>query len=48
MKIGCLDAIQIILIILKLFGLISWSWGWVLSPALLVLAVVLLEGWSRQ
>jgi len=42
MKMGCLDTVQIVLIILKLVGAISWSWWWVLSPAILVLIVVLL------
>lgn len=28
-NIGCLDTIFIVLLILKLFGLISLSWGWI-------------------
>ena len=29
---GCGSVIQIVFIILKLTGLIDWSWLWVLSP----------------
>lgn len=30
--IGCLGVAGIVLIILKLTGLLNWSWGWVLAP----------------
>lgn len=29
---GILDVVAIIFIILKILGLIQWSWLWVLSP----------------
>jgi hypothetical protein len=41
---GTLSTIQIIFIVLKLVGAISWSWWWVLSPLwipLIVLAIFL-------
>ena len=44
--IGLMGVVQVILIILKLFRLIDWSWGLVLIPlwidiaALLILAVI--------
>ena len=31
-KMGILDVVAIIFIILKILGLIQWSWLWVLSP----------------
>lgn len=31
-NIGFLDVLLIVFVILKLTGLISWSWVWVLSP----------------
>ena len=30
--IGFLDALALIFIVLKLTGVISWSWWWVLAP----------------
>lgn len=39
-----LSTIQTIFIVLKLIGVISWSWWWVLSPlwiSLIVLAIFL-------
>lgn len=33
--------IQTVLIVLKAFGLISWSWWWVLAPAPIYYALVL-------
>ena len=30
--IGCLSAAGIILIILRAFGIITWSWWWVTAP----------------
>lgn len=29
---GILDVLAIMFIVLKIFGLIQWSWLWVLSP----------------
>lgn len=39
MKIGCLDVIQIVLIILKLCGLIDWDWFIVFIP--LIFSIIL-------
>ena len=41
--IGIITIIQIVLIILKLCGLIDWSWKWVLAPLWigLILALIL-------
>lgn len=49
--IGFLGALQIVFIVLKLCGVITWSWMWVLSPIwmplligiVLVLIVVMLK-----
>jgi hypothetical protein len=30
--VGCLTVVGIVFIILKLVGLIDWSWWWVLAP----------------
>lgn len=30
--VGCLTVIGIVLVVLKLFNLIDWSWIWVLAP----------------
>lgn len=30
--VGCLGVVLIVFVILKLCGLIQWSWFWVLSP----------------
>jgi len=42
--IGFVGLLQIVFIVLKLIGAISWSWVWVLSPAWisLVIAVVII------
>ena len=37
-NIGCLDVIFIVLLILKLFGLISISWWWIII--LFILAII--------
>ena len=29
---GCCDVLLIVFIVLKLIGVINWSWGWVLAP----------------
>lgn len=44
---GILDVILIVQIILKLFGLINWSWGLVLWPlwvsiVIIIIAVIIL------
>ena len=42
--IGFVGLLTIVFIVLKLCGVISWSWGWVLSPiwisAILVVAIL--------
>lgn len=38
---GFLDALLIVFIVLKLCGVINWSWWWVLSPIWLPLAIIL-------
>ena len=40
--IGCLGVIFLILLVLKLFGLISISWWWVFSPLFLSLGIALI------
>lgn len=50
---GLVGVLQIVFIVLKLCGLITWSWLWVLSPlwislligALLMITIVL---WSKD
>ena len=37
MKIGVVDVLGIVFIVLKLIGTITWSWWWVLSPWWIVL-----------
>ena len=39
---GVLDILALIFIVLKLSGLITWSWMWVLSPIWIQLVIVLL------
>lgn len=39
---GCLSVAQIVLVILKLTELISWSWWLVLTPVWIYIAIVLL------
>lgn len=36
---GCLILLAILFIILKITGVIGWSWWWVLSPILIPLAL---------
>lgn len=38
-KMGILDVVAIIFIILKILGLIQWSWLWVLSPIWIALII---------
>lgn len=40
--IGFTGALTIAFIVLKLTGYITWSWWWVLSPTLIVLAIIAL------
>lgn len=37
---GCGGVVPVVFIVLKLLGLINWSWWWVLSPTLIGLAIV--------
>lgn len=43
---GCLDAfvvlLQIVFIVLKLCGVIAWSWWWVLAPIWIYIIFILL------
>ena len=38
---GILDVLTIVFIVLKLIGVINWSWWWVLSPTLIELGLVI-------
>lgn len=40
MKIGLIEITQITLILLKVFGVVAWSWWLVFAPLLLTLATV--------
>lgn len=40
--IGLSGVLLVVFIVLKLIGVISWSWWWVLSPLWIELAIVLL------
>ncbi len=39
---GVCDVLGIVFIVLKLVGVISWSWWWVLAPFWIPLAIVIL------
>ena len=39
---GQADVLLIVFIVLKLCGVIDWSWWWVLSPLWISLAIVIL------
>ena len=39
---GCLGTLTLIFIVLKLVGVITWSWFWVLSPAIFSFALLVL------
>lgn len=39
---GVCDVLGIVFIVLKLIGVISWSWWWVLAPFWISLAIVIL------
>ena len=52
---GIVSVLTIVFIVLKLLGVIRWSWIWVLSPiwisAVLVVAVfsvILIGGWIKK
>lgn len=40
-NIGVIDVLQIIFVVLKCIGAINWSWGVVLIPAWIKIAVIL-------
>ena len=43
---GYADILLIVFIVLKLCGVIDWSWWWVLSPLWISLGIVILiQGW---
>ena len=37
-----LDVVQFILILLKVFGIITWSWFWVLIPIWIIIILAIL------
>lgn len=41
-SLGVCDVLAIIFIVLKLLGVITWSWLWVLSPIWISIIIVLL------
>ena len=41
-SIGFIELLQIVFIVLKLCGVINWSWVWVLSPLWISIAVVII------
>lgn len=53
--IGFTGLLTIVFIVLKLCGIIAWSWWWVLSPlwisailwAVLVVIILFVEGWKN-
>lgn len=40
--VGFIGALQIVFIVLKLIGKISWSWLWVLSPTWISFALIII------
>lgn len=40
--VSLLEVLQLLFIVLKLIGSISWSWWWVWSPTLIPLGLVLI------
>lgn len=38
---GLLESLAVLFIALKLCGVITWSWVWVLSPLIVVAAIIL-------
>lgn len=48
-SIGFMGLLQIVFIVLKLCGIIHWTWIWVLSPLWIeLLVVVLVVIWLRR
>ena len=47
MKLGVIDIIGIVLIILKITAVINWSWIWVLSPLWISLLIGIGMGIER-
>lgn len=48
-SIGFIGLLQIVFIVLKLCGVIHWSWIWVLSPIWIeVLLIVIIVIWLRR
>lgn len=53
---GFVDALTLLFIALKLTGVISWSWVWVLSPiwisisilAILAIVIILIGRWADR
>ena len=41
LKIDSIDMITIIFVVLKLTGVIDWSWWWVLSPLLIPIGLLI-------
>ena len=39
---GFCDVLLIVFIVLKLIGVINWSWGWVLAPLLIPVLLVVI------
>ena len=39
--IGILDVLTVVFVVLKLVGVITWSWWWVLAPTLIPLGIIL-------
>ena len=54
-SVGIVGTLTIVFIVLKLCGLITWSWTWVLSPlwitafidSLLVMIALMAYGWRK-
>lgn len=43
--VGCLTIIWIVLVILKIFNLISLSWGWLIWPVVIWVALIVILIW---
>lgn len=44
--VGICDVLAIVFVVLKLVGVISWSWWWVLSPIWIPVVIILILGLS--
>lgn len=44
LQLGVVDVLAIVFIVLKLTGLIDWSWWWVLSPWWIVAIIAIFLG----